>query len=183
MGCDLCFQVKNMSFLAWFHKKLLNENSCHRTKVRRDFMKCWKLLSSVNFQWLWIHWSITCSYPIYTFLRKSKNSIPGRRSITCIWMRISPSPSRSCRRRRRNDPRERHFGHRWWRSRRGTRFLQSYETSSIFFRSNGTVSRIHVRALVHLMDVLLRISPLTSQVFVHGFFLATQHFGIVGHSL
>ena len=45
------FQVKELSISNWFHVKLLklresriNGNSRHRTEVKRDSMKCWKML-------------------------------------------------------------------------------------------------------------------------------------------
>ena len=53
----------------WFHVKLLkllesgiNQKSWHRTEVKRDSVKCWKLLSSVNFLWNQIHWPITVKF-------------------------------------------------------------------------------------------------------------------------
>ena len=37
----------------------INRNSWDRTEAKQDSVKCWKLLSSVNFLWTWIHWPIT----------------------------------------------------------------------------------------------------------------------------
>ena len=55
----------------WFHVKLLklresdvNRNPWHRTKEKRDSVKCWKFLSNVNFSWTWIHWPITSLNPL-----------------------------------------------------------------------------------------------------------------------
>ena len=49
--CLLWSWVKNLQIFAWFHVKLLkvqefgvNENSQHRTEVKCDYAKCWKLL-------------------------------------------------------------------------------------------------------------------------------------------
>ena len=60
------FQRKTSNYFVWFHTKLLklresgtNRTSQFRSKVKRDSVKCWKLLSSVNFPWTWIHWPIT----------------------------------------------------------------------------------------------------------------------------
>ena len=62
------FFVKNFSISAWFHVKLLKlrelnmiRDSQHRIEVKRNFVKCRKLLLKVNFPWMWIHW------PIYSF--------------------------------------------------------------------------------------------------------------------
>ena len=66
---SLWFYVKNLLSLAGFHVKLLklresgmNEKSWHRTEVKRESVKCWKMLSSVNFPWKWIHEPITRWY-------------------------------------------------------------------------------------------------------------------------
>ena len=64
---DFC--AKNLLISLWFHVKFLNwielginENSQHSTEGKCDSMKCWKLLFSVNFPWMWIHWPITKPY-------------------------------------------------------------------------------------------------------------------------
>ena len=43
-------------------------NSRHRTEVKRDSVKCWKLLSSVNFPWFQIHWPNTSSRYLRAYL-------------------------------------------------------------------------------------------------------------------
>ena len=64
-SCYLWFRVNNLLSM-WFHVKLLklresdiNQNSQLRTEVKRDSVKWQKLISSVNFLWIWIHWPIT----------------------------------------------------------------------------------------------------------------------------
>ena len=53
------FWVKNLPILNWFHMKPLNlrklgmnGNSQNRTEVKRDSVKCWNVLSRVNFSWI-----------------------------------------------------------------------------------------------------------------------------------
>ena len=60
---------EQLSISSWSHVKLLklrelgvNGNSWHRTDVKCDSMKCWKLLLSLNFLSTWIHWPIACQY-------------------------------------------------------------------------------------------------------------------------
>ena len=60
------FEWKTSQLSAWFHVKLLilresvvNGNFWPRIDVTPDSVKCWKLLLSVNFPWIWIHWPIT----------------------------------------------------------------------------------------------------------------------------
>ena len=60
------FWVKKRRIFAWFQMKLLklgesaiNRNSQYRIEVKSYSVKCWKLLSSLNFPWTWIHWQIT----------------------------------------------------------------------------------------------------------------------------
>ena len=60
------FWAKNQQLLARLHMKSLrlwesgmNEISQFRTEVKRDSVKCKRLLLSVNFQWTGIHWPIS----------------------------------------------------------------------------------------------------------------------------
>ena len=70
----LWFWVKNLTISALFshlNGKLrglsLNRNSWESTEVKPNSVKWWKLLSSVNFPWIWIHQTIKNGY-IYMYV-------------------------------------------------------------------------------------------------------------------
>ena len=68
---------KNVSNSTWFPMKLLelnvNRKSRHSTGVKRESVKCWKFILSVNFPWLLIHWPFTSSYlQTFTLTRVTK---------------------------------------------------------------------------------------------------------------
>ena len=52
------FERKSQVF-ALLHELGVDEISQFRTDLKRDSMKCWILLSSVNFPWTRIHWFIS----------------------------------------------------------------------------------------------------------------------------